>query len=160
MKRVFIDAYNLIFSLELKEYSLEEKRQEIISLLEKLALKLHFHFILVFDGEKKLNRGLFQRSHIKNLEIIYTPPEMSADQYIAEALTAIKKNEHIFVITSDRFLSQESRRLGAESMTIKEFFTWISTQTRKKEKKSDKPIKETDAQIERYLKLFQRDLSK
>jgi predicted RNA-binding protein with PIN domain len=154
VKRILVDAYNFLFTYGSKASSLEKKREELIYSMDEFAEKLNCSIILVFDGERK--KGRFQRSHVKHLEIVYTPPEISADEYILEALRGSPKDEILTVVTSDRLLAKESKRLGAIVMTIKGFIKWATAKMEKRPHESEKLLKETDRQMVRYLKIFEK----
>ena len=77
-----------------------------------------------------------------------------------EDLLVSKKTSEITIVTNDKSLSQKCRSLKAKTLSLDEFLLLIDSKTEtfetKKQKKEEKLDQETDFQIERLLKIFEK----
>ncbi len=157
----YIDGYNLFFKKSKATPSFEKKRRSFLEELNALTEEMHGEVIIVFDGEKRGN-GVFQRSHFKNLEVIYTSSNQTADEYILEFVLAHQSPKNLTIVTSDRELAGRSRQLGAATMSIKEFVAFLEkkhrTQIKRAACRGPVEIKEAPHQFARLLKLFEDKL--
>lgn len=146
-----IDGYNLIFSLIDSKQSLQSIRQELISSLQKQFALKKMAGTLVFDGARIRGEesGL---SYPSPLTVAYAPRGQTADSYILEQLELSRNPKEITVITNDKGLSLHARAAGAKIQGTKMFIAWLY-----KKKKKDKTVeaKETPANIDRLLKIFE-----
>ncbi len=142
----FIDGYNLLFRLPQQKLSFEKSREEVINSLLGVKLSL----TVVFDGG---GGDRSERTHKGPLEIVYTAKGQSADSYILEELSWIKKPGDHTVITSDKPLGLQCRQLGASVKSVPDFLEALY----KKQaiKKAEKPSKDNDKDLSRLLKIFQ-----
>lgn len=91
------------------------------------------------------------------MEVAFAPQGQTADQYIIEQIELAKNKKTIVVVTNDRNLKNHVSFVGAETMSIHAFLQWLMK--RKAKKKSKKlVIKESPAQIERLVKIFEERL--
>jgi predicted RNA-binding protein with PIN domain len=154
----YIDGYNFLFRLDKKTYALEKKRTLFLITLNEEIDKLRLDATIVFDSSDKLRDGA-TRGHFDALEVVYTTSAESADDYI---LNAIKHSPHPrqeTVVSSDRELTGRCGQLGANTLSIKEFLSLL--QQKKLKKKKSSPItsfKETEKEIARFLKIFEKRL--
>lgn len=166
----FIDGYNLLFRLLGDGDLLRDQRDWIIwDLSEKLQF-LDLDITIVFDAT--YCHGNSNRSHYKNLEIIYTSSDETADEYIITELSNIENPRQETVVTSDKKLAWLARRLNAKTESIEQFNRWLNQRYKNKRKgvKKEKPTKETklqedmlpilegsqDKNVNLYLKAFEK----
>jgi predicted RNA-binding protein with PIN domain len=150
--RYLIDGYNLIFSqIESKE-SLQTLRQRVIQELQKLFAKKGISGTLVFDGAHRRDEesGL---SYSSPLTIAYAPKGQSADEYILERVETSKRPKELTVVTNDKGLIRHAKAAGACVMGNQDFLFWLHK--KKTRKKAIEP-KETKANFERLLKIFEQ----
>lgn len=152
--KYLIDGYNLFFKLEEDILPLEEKREEFISLLDQEVGSLRLNVLLIFDSHRENAEDFASKRKLKNLEVSFSPKNLSADHYILELLEWDAKNT--MLITSDKRLAMEAKHHGAKVQSIEGFVQFI-LRRRKKKGAEDKPeMRETDANIKRYLEAFKK----
>lgn len=153
-----IDGYNLLFRIQGKYASFEEKRTSILNLLDKELSHLHLNTSIVFDSSKQA-RDYAQKSHLEHLEIIFSPQSRTADDYIIEILEHTKSPKTKIIVTSDQGLARQCQHLGAQVLSIEEFIALIAEKRKKKKKLPSKPpYKESYAELDRLLKIFEKRL--
>ncbi len=136
--KYYIDGYNLLFRLGGPvDISLQTQRQKLIAILNDYVQLLGLNVTLVFDSPRTPER---KRTHYHNLEIIYTSVHETADEFIIEELSEAHNPKKIVVITSDKFLALQAKKLRARTDTVEHFADWI--ETRVKNKLQPKPKKE------------------
>ncbi len=143
----YIDAYNLLFKLQIKSSSLQKQREALLTTLKPYS---SLNLTLVFDGHE-----ICERSHFGDLEVIYTQGETADDYIIKEIENSPKPSSHT-VVTSDRPLATTAKNLGAKILSIPEFLTLISKKGKKKQ--VEKTFTETPAEIKRLLAIFEKKL--
>ena len=154
--RYIIDGYNLIFQLYGEEASLQQLRQTLIEDLEEKAHLLQLHFIIVFDAHKE--SSAFSRSHIENVEIVYTEENQTADEYIVEIVRIAKSPRKLTIVTSDKTLATSVRAYYAHTEGAKAFFTSLQKRFSKRHHPSHKPTPFRKAlQIEKEAPLTLKD---
>lgn len=156
MSSYLIDGYNLFFKLQEDILPLEEKREEFIFLLDKEAEDLQLQISIVFDSHQKNAQDFGSKKLLKNLEVIFSPKNLSADEYLLEFLEWNAKN--ITLVTSDVGLTKKACYLGAKTESIEKFIAFILRRRKKKKQKGKPELKDTDANLKRYLKEFERNL--
>ncbi|PIS00992.1 MAG: hypothetical protein COT84_04780 [Chlamydiae bacterium CG10_big_fil_rev_8_21_14_0_10_35_9] len=149
-----IDGYNLLFHIFRNDKSLEEQRKAVLELLQKIFKKLSGEVTIIFDGNTP-DLGIHQ---LYFLNIVYTHSGLSADEYILEKLQYSSKKMQYTVISSDRELVENCKMLGAKTMSIKEFLKWIREKTLKEKKKALPEFKDSQYNIDRLLKIFEKKL--
>ncbi len=148
--RYLIDGYNFFFKLEEDILPLEKKRDEFVSFLDEEAGNLNI--LLIFDSHRK-NAGSFaSKRKLKNIEVSFSPKNFSADEYILELLEWDAKNTTL--VTSDRELAKKASYLGAKTQSIDSFVRLILKREKKPKEKPE--MRETEANIKRLLKEFER----
>jgi predicted RNA-binding protein with PIN domain len=91
------------------------------------------------------------------MEVAFAPKGQTADQYILEQVELTQNKKILIVVTNDRSLKLHANSFGAKTMSIQAFLNWLMK--RKKQKKSKKSvIRESPAQIERLVKIFEETL--
>ncbi|MBF5060146.1 NYN domain-containing protein [Candidatus Neptunochlamydia vexilliferae] len=150
--RYIIDGYNFFFKLEEDVLPLEKKRESFIAFLDEEARNLNI--LLVFDSHEQ-NAGVFAtKRKLKNIEVSFSPKNLSADAYILELLEWDAKDTTL--VTSDKPLAKKASYLGVKTLSINGF---VSLMVKKQKKPSEKPeMRETEANIKRLLKEFNREI--
>lgn len=146
-----IDGYNLIFSLIESKDSLQTLRVKIIAALQKRFTVKKISGMLVFDGAHRRDEesGL---TYSSPLIIAYAPKGQTADEYIVQQIQLAKNSKLITVITNDKGLARHAKSAGANVQGNDEFIEWLH---KKKKKTSKQEPKETQANIDRLLKIFE-----
>ena len=152
--RYLIDGYNLFFKLEEEILPLEEKREEFISLLNEEVEGLTLKVLLIFDSHRENAKDFASKRKLKNLEVSFSPKNLSADHYILELLEWDAKNTTL--VTSDKRLAIEAKHHGAKIKSIESFVRFILQRRRKKNSKIKVELQETDDNIKRYLDAFEK----
>lgn len=101
---LFVDGYNVINSWnnlrELSSINLEVAREELIEIMAEYQHYSSIKIIVVFDAHMvKGNSG--KKETIKDVEVVYTKENETADQYIEKVLDDIGRVERVRVATSD-----------------------------------------------------------
>ena len=112
--------------------------------------------LLVFDG--RVHHGEESgRSYPSPLEVVYTPKGQSADHFIIETIESLPNPRQVHVVTNDRGLIANARRLGAKTMGNSEFIEWLLN--RRKKGTAEKPhMADSKTNIERLLSIFEQKL--
>jgi len=152
--RYLIDGYNLFFKLEEEILPLEEKREDFISLLDEEVGDLRLQVLLIFDSHRENAEDFASKRKLKNLEVSFSPKNLSADHYILELLEWDAKNTTL--VTSDKKLAIEAKHHGAKIKSIEGFVRFILRRREKKNSAAKPELQETDANIKRYLDAFEK----
>ncbi|MBR4020557.1 MAG: NYN domain-containing protein, partial [Firmicutes bacterium] len=101
---VIVDGYNIIFAWEelaaLAKEDLDSACRRLMDILSSYAGFRKCRLILVFDGHKaKGNLG--RKTHVNNLQVVYTKENETADHYIEKFVVENVKKYRITVATSD-----------------------------------------------------------
>lgn len=119
----FVDGYNLLFRSSQTHDVLQKQRELVIAeLLDKVTV-LELNMTLVFDSAH--TASLSTKQHLGPLEIVYTNAGETADAYILSELQICEAPQRETVITSDKLLAEHARRLGAKTMNVESFLTWL-----------------------------------
>ena len=152
----YVDGYNFLFRIFEKIDPLEQKRDQLIDILNEELKFPKGRCSLVFDSSEQI-RDSPQCAFLENLEVIYTPRGLTADNYIIELVEHSRNPKAITVVTSDGGLGRQCRHLGSLVMTIEAFIGFILKKTKKSE--DTKPSQaSSDAEIERLRKIFEKRL--
>ena len=116
--RYLIDGYNLLFRLVDPGDSFQSYRDSLIKILQKQAVAKRVNLTLVFDAHYAPDDEC--RTHQGRLEIVYTDPGETADNYI---LNHLKKGT--VVVTSDKQLAKHVVHGGCETLSVVEFISWM-----------------------------------
>lgn len=132
----FVDGYNLLFRLAGSHgKSLQILRQQVIFDLNEMVLALNLNLTLVFDSPNQQKER--SRSFYHTLEILYTNHGETADELILSELKERKVGKEI-VVTSDKLLAFQARRLHAKTESVEEFVEWINQRYLNKQKENTK----------------------
>lgn len=152
--RYLIDGYNVFFRTRGVKFPLEMSRNAFIEALYESLSNRNIRGTVVFDSDPKESAYYPQRTFSKDLEIIFSPMNQTADDYILEHLST-NRSEQITLVTSDRHLAMESKELGANIVSVKEFFHLLSKEHFQAEESPQKPVEEDRYSFERLLKIFE-----
>ncbi|QZA59437.1 NYN domain-containing protein [Candidatus Rhabdochlamydia porcellionis] len=154
--RYFVDGYNLLFYLTKKHNPLRQYRYELISYFAT-SISSFLDIVLVFDGSDPHEKHS-TKHHIGPIEIIYTPLNMTADFYIFEEIQLHKNPAHTTVVSNDQELIIRCRALGAKTLSLTDFLSYVTKKNEKQKKSTETPIQETPQEISRLLKIFENKL--
>jgi uncharacterized protein len=79
------------------------------------------------------------RTHYDQLEIVFTSPGQTADEFILLELKGIERPAHHTVVTSDKNLAWLSRRRQAKTETVDEFLRWLNQRYKNKLRRMKEP---------------------
>ncbi|MEK7339179.1 MAG: NYN domain-containing protein [Candidatus Rhabdochlamydia sp.] len=154
--RYFVDGYNLLFHLTKKRNPLRQYRHELITYFAT-SISSFLDVVLVFDGSDPHEKHS-TKHHIGQVEIIYTPLCMTADFYIFEEVQLHKNPAHTTVVSNDQELIIRCRALGAKTLSLTDFLSYIAKKNEKKKRSLATPAQETPQEISRLLKIFEKKL--
>lgn len=125
MKTVFVDGYNVINSWqnlkEIKEYSYESSRQQLIDTLQNYSEFKAYKVFIVFDAH--MVKGSIEKKERKgNIVVVFTKEGETADSFIEKAVNNIGRKSEICVVTSDSLEQQVTFQRGAIRMSSIEFY--------------------------------------
>lgn len=164
MAKYVIDGYNLLFRLfphaTLK--ILTNKREELIRALGTVSKIFSWECSLLFDGTYGTNKEL-SRTHIGNIEVIYSPKGKSVDRVLLDADLDFFKGAQL--VTSDEKLGRMMKLKGVKTLSsesfaklIKKKLSGISPSIEQSETRKSKggksnlpPLSDTDS----WTKLFE-----
>ena len=152
----YVDGYNFLFRICNRGAPLEMRRESLIDILNRELRFLKGRCSLIFDSAQQI-RNCPQCAFLDNLEVVYTPRDMTADAYIIELVDQSRTPKMLTVVTSDTGLARQCRSLGAHVTTIEAFITLIIKKTAIEEE--EKPTQElSDRELERLRKIFEERL--
>lgn len=146
--RYFVDGYNFIFHQDKRADTLEEDREELKSMLMRSGQSI----TIVFDGDGVAHP---EKNHLDSIEIVYTSKGQTADAYILDELSWVKDPCNYTIVTSDKQLANQCRHAGAHTQSIRAFLSTLKKELAPK-KGAEKPIRDSDKQMQRLLKIFDR----
>jgi predicted RNA-binding protein with PIN domain len=152
-----IDGYNFLFSLLESKQSLASQRENIILFIKKQFALLNLNGELIFDGDRRRDEesGI---SYASPLQIVYSPKEQTADEYILEKLHLDKKKSHFTVVTNDRGLTANCRPFKVKILSNQDFLKWLQKKQDTRKKTTKTPVTETKQNIERLRQIFEKKL--
>ena len=116
---LLIDGYNLILGIPCSSPpSLEERRNLLIHQLLHYQQEKNLKTTVVFDGNS--NASFSPRDQCGPIEIIYTNPPETADQWIINTCDRTSSSSYI-VISDDVDLLHQVESKGALTLTSREF---------------------------------------
>jgi len=128
---IIIDGYNLlgrIFpqALNTDAETLAKNRKRLLLLLEPLVNLLARKITVVYDGAAIEPHLGVQESEI--IEVVFTPPNISADSYIENLIWRASNPQKILVVTSDRMEREGVSACGADTMSASLFIKKIESE--------------------------------
>lgn len=125
-----IDGYNLLFRNLKAGDTLQDKRKELTTSLEKKLSVLGINATLIFDSHYREDEG--SRGHLHNLEIIFTNHGETADAYILKMLKESSAPQTFTVVTSDKVLARLCRLKLAHTEEVDAFMHLINKRYKNK----------------------------
>ena len=131
---LIIDGYNLIHQIfpadqDGDSSSLEKNRKNLLIQLEPLVNVLARRITVVFDGRLDTTRGNQKESEV--IDVVYSPPHLSADTVIENLVWKADRPEDILVVTSDRLERNAASASGADTMASSLFISMIRDEQRR-----------------------------
>jgi len=113
----YLDGYNYLFTRGKKEDPLQSSREEI---LEEFSCRVKdLSLVIVFDAQHDPSE--FSRTYYKNIEVVYSSHNQTADDFIIERITHSKTPYNITVISDDKKLLKEVRELKGCTYSFEKF---------------------------------------
>lgn len=136
---LFVDGYNIINAWgelkELSNISLETAREELINIMAEYQSYSGVKVIVVFDAHLvRQNSGT--KDNVKNIEIVYTKENETADHYIERRLDQIGRTETVRVATSDWMEQQIILGRGGTRVSARELKIEINRNIKRLKEKS------------------------
>ncbi|MFZ7121404.1 MAG: NYN domain-containing protein [Eubacteriaceae bacterium] len=107
-KYLIVDAYNIInqwkFLKDIASHSLENARDELITILLSYSKIKNYNLVVVFDAYN--NEEGVKKEENDNITIIYTKKNQTADSYIEKLVYELPTIYEIRVATSDYTLQR------------------------------------------------------
>ena len=133
-----IDGYNILNSwtelAEIMKDSMEDARDRLIHILNNYAGYKKYRVIVVFDGHKVRNNP-GEKIVYHNVEVIYSPEGITADQVIEKEVGKLLRTHKVFVATSDKLQQEIIWSKGAYRISARELIEEIrNTQKEYREK--------------------------
>lgn len=150
--RYLIDGYNFLFRTAQSGRTLQNRREELIQRLIQYTAKRRERVTLVFDAPMQADEE--SRSHLENLEIVYTAQGQSADEYMLHVLQIVSNPLAIVVVTSDRRLARMVHSCRGKTLEIEEFLSRMEKHQASLRKKPLSAI--PDSEMDRWLQLFEK----
>ena len=150
-----IDGYNFIFQKFTihNDKPFQDTRNQLFEYFENLTSFAKIKILIILDANKTDEENI-NYEYFENFDVIYTPRNQSADEYIIEYISHRKKTKDIFVVTSDNLLTLEIKSYNAKVISIEKFLEKFKHKL-KATHKLEKQQYETDENIEKYLKIFE-----
>jgi uncharacterized protein len=133
----YIDGYNLMFRSHTAGDNLQAQREKIVFDLNAKIQFLKLKATLVFDAA--YCHGDSTQSHFKYIKILFSAQGQTADELILAELQACGSSDQQVVVTSDKQLAYQARRLHAQTESVEEFLEWLNKRCANKLKKSRAP---------------------
>jgi len=113
---LIIDGYNLIYQIFPNERhdDIARLRKKLLIRLEPLVNSLARRISVVFDGQRDISPANQKDSEV--IDVIYSPPHLSADTVIENLVWKAPHPEEILVVTSDRLERDGASASGADTM--------------------------------------------
>jgi predicted RNA-binding protein with PIN domain len=120
--RLIIDGYNLLHKdpilSELIRSDQQSARHRLVRMVEPTALRMARLTTIVFDGREF---GEDPALTSKQLEVFFSPSNLSADSVIERIVCRCESPEKVLVVTSDRAEQETVLSAGAQTMSATEF---------------------------------------
>ncbi len=145
---LFVDGYNIINCWndlkDISTLSLDESRNELIDVMAEYKCYTGMEVIIVFDAHM-VKGGSQKNEDIKNVEIVYTKANQTADQYIEKEVSKIGRIKRVKVATSDWVEQQVVLGRGATRISARELKIEISGLKRNINRENKKQSQVNDA---------------
>ncbi|MBT5856618.1 hypothetical protein HOH87_08320 [bacterium] len=118
--RYIIDGYNLIGKIRSIDYTDPEKETKLQAFIDSKGSNSKDRFVLVFDGHN-INRPYGSKETQGAFQIVFTPPDQSADSYIIDKCETMKSKSGVVIVTSDNEILRAAKRYRVTQMTSETF---------------------------------------
>lgn len=155
-----VDGYNVILNDRTfsRRGSLQERRDELLKLLDAYAAKKKVEITVVWDGGGIQGGDRRGRVRVKS---IYSSPFQKADEKIVRMVERTKERARITVVSDDRrHIIGSIRHLGAGAMGVNDFIGLVGIRrSRKKDARRGQSIEEkqtpiNDLSVDQWLEFF------
>lgn len=153
-----VDGYNFFFRLKSDIFPLEDARNSFIDELSSELKEINTRASLVFDSGKETILDIASKMHLGEIEVLFTPKGMSADDYIIELVEIERHPATVTVVSSDKGVLARSISLGAHTMSVEKFVSFIHRKQRKNRVRNEKRAADSDFHIRRLEEAFNRRL--
>ena len=106
---VIIDAYNVTIG-RLGHLPIAEQRDRLLQGCEQLAARTGADIVVAIDGADIAGAHTRARRHIR---VLYSPEGIDADDVIRDEMARIPTARAVIVVTDDRAIRDDARKLGA-----------------------------------------------
>jgi len=126
---LIIDGYNLLHQISAGSMhgDIARLRKDLLLKLEPLKDIFARRITVVFDGQLEETQDKPKESEV--IEVIYAPPDRSADSVIESLVWQAAHPENILVVTSDRLERNAVSASGADTVASSIFIATIKEQT-------------------------------
>lgn len=138
----YIDGYNLLFRILPVKENLQLVREAFVYDFSYKVAALNLDVTLVFDSHYQ--EGESTKSHIGNLEIIYTAKGESADDFIIKSIKRCQNPKNQTVVTSDNKLAWRVRRHLAKTETVEVFNVMVEKRLKSRHARQEERLRESD----------------
>ncbi len=141
---------------------LQTERELLLEDLNQKASLLNLNLSVVFDAAYQA--GGRSRSHFNALEIIYTAEGETADEYLVDMVSHLRRPRQIIVVTNDKILASHIRHSSVKIETVNHFMEWLNRsyakrlKTPKIDKKPLLPISRPLAIVPKMAPLISKEI--
>ncbi len=118
---ILVDGYN-VAKLGWPGRSLEEQRDALLNRTENLARRHGADVTIVFDGDSVV--GAHANRH-RTVRVVFSPAGVTADDVIREEVERLPFDRSIVVVTNDRAIVDDVRRVGANVVPSNAFIATL-----------------------------------
>lgn len=116
----------------------------------------HMKATVVFDSGKGNLLDVASKQHKGNIDIVFTPRQVIADDYIIELLDVEPHKANITIVSSDNGVLHRSQGIGAHTMTTERFVKKLHKRVAKRTIAEEKPTQEH--RVDELLTTFEERL--
>ncbi len=155
----FIDAYNMFFhsTFEHGNNAFQLTRERFIQFYKGRLKDTSGTHIFIFDGKRGNEFPIPSVTGSGNVEVIFSPPDLSADDYIIERLSHDKDTHSICLVSNDKGLLNRAKQYRVQSMSQKSYISLINKKRTFKQSKID--YIEDEQEIVRLERIFSKELN-
>ena len=157
---VIIDGYNLLWSIQKTDESLESISDvSLCKIIEHYLKLVREKGEIIFDGKGPPDRDAFERG-AGNLEVIYAGIAKDADTLIECKISVDTAPKRLTIVSSDRRLRDAARRRKASAIKSEIFWSEVQKQLSRKKNTLEPPQKRrglSEGEAKQWLELFGLD---
>jgi predicted RNA-binding protein with PIN domain len=110
---VLVDGYN-VAKQAWPNLDLAGQRVVLLDAIENLVRRYGSDITVVFDGADVIGATADGRRVVR---VVYSPQDVTADDVIRDEVRRLPGTRHVVVVTNDREIMTDTRRLGANLMS-------------------------------------------